>query len=78
MLNSPIDPENLPEPIRNLLQNLDPGVIEQMAGLLNQDTLTAFFQNMLGTLQQSMKPEEAEMLRQLMATLMKSMGNMGK
>ncbi|HAP93400.1 MAG TPA: hypothetical protein DCM26_02095 [Desulfotomaculum sp.] len=73
MPTSLLDPENFPEPIRNLLQNFDPAALGQLAALIDPDTLTGFLNNTLGTLRQSLKPEDAEAFDQILASLIRTM-----
>jgi len=68
-----INAENLPEPVRQLFQNFDPGALAQMAAAMDPQAVMGFLNNTLGALRQSMKPEEAAAFDQVLQSLLQAM-----
>lgn len=68
-----LNPEHLPEPVRQLFQNIDPGALAQMAAAMDPRTVMDFLNNTLGALRQSMKPEEAAAFDRVLQSLMQAM-----
>lgn len=64
-----LNPENLPEPVRQLFQNIDPGALAQMAAAMDPQAVVDFLNNTLGALRQSMKPEEAAAFDRVLQSL---------
>ncbi|MEW6424205.1 MAG: hypothetical protein AB1523_05575 [Bacillota bacterium] len=70
--------ENLPEPVRNLLQNIDPGALAQLATVMDPNTVMEFLNNTLSSVRQSMKPEEAAIFDQVLNSLRQAMQSQKK
>jgi len=66
-----IDLENLPEPIRNLLQNIDLNTLAQLASSMDANTALGFLNSALDIMKQSMKPQDMAILDQLLQYLIK-------
>jgi hypothetical protein len=64
--------DNFSELIRSLLQNFDPSMLKQMASMMDQDTLMNLIKNLMDNLDQTMKPEEVQVLNQIMGTFLNS------
>lgn len=70
--------ENLPEPVRQLFQNIDPGNLAQMAAAMDPQAVMGFLNNTLSVLRRSMKPEEAAAFDQVLQSLMQAMQGQGE
>jgi len=70
--------ENLPEPVRNLLQNIDPGALAQLATVMDPNAVIEFLNNTLISVRQSMKPEEAAIFDQVLNSLRQAMQSQKK
>ncbi len=68
-----LDLENLPEPVRNLLQNINPDALAQLAAVMDPRTVMGFLNNTLGALRQSMKPEDAALFDQVLQSILQAM-----
>lgn len=73
-----IDLENLPEPIRNLMQNIDLNALTQLASSMDANTALEFMNSALEVLKQSMRPQDMAILDQLLQYLVKSMQEQNK
>lgn len=65
--------DNIPEPLRSILRQLDPGNLAQMASGIDPRAALNLFSGTLGALRQSMHPQQAQMLEQLLQSLVKAM-----
>lgn len=65
----------LPEPFKNVFQNIDMSTLEQLRNSLDPATLTALLSSSLGLLQNTLKPEDAQALNNLMGTVMQLLQN---
>ncbi|MGB9904825.1 MAG: hypothetical protein ACPLQO_09200 [Desulfotomaculales bacterium] len=64
--------DNLPEPLRTLFRQLNPGSLAQLPGGADPQAVYNFLNNAFFALRQSMRKEEAASLEQFLQTLLKA------
>ncbi len=78
MEKTPLDVGMLPEPLRNLLQKLDPATVEQLRASVDPAALMSFFSNAIEFMRQSLSEQDNQALNQLLAGVMQLMNQQGK
>ncbi|MDQ0287537.1 hypothetical protein J2Z49_002665 [Desulfofundulus luciae] len=78
MEKTPLDLGMLPEPLRNLLQNIDPATLEQLKASVDPAALMGFFSNAMEYMRQSLNEKDNQALNQLLAGVMRLMNQQGK
>lgn len=67
------DLKGLPEPISNLLQNIDLEAVLRLATTMNPEMIMELLNNILDNLRQSMKPEDLLAFEQVVMSLTQAM-----
>ncbi len=67
----PIDFSSLPEPLKNMAQNLDPQMIEKFISMYDPATLSLMMNSMFAMFKDSLPPEQAGALKELMENFFK-------
>ncbi|AEG15021.1 hypothetical protein G7K71_00590 [Desulfofundulus sp. TPOSR] len=78
MEKTPLDLGMLPEPLRNLLQNIDPATLEQIKAGVDPAALMGFFSSAIEFMRQSLSEQDNQALNQLLANVMQLMNQQGK
>ncbi|MHB8157205.1 MAG: hypothetical protein ACYDEQ_07420 [Desulfocucumaceae bacterium] len=71
MNNLPIDVDSLPEPLKSMVGNLDPQMIEKMISMYDPQTLALMMNSVFSMLKDSISPEQMEGLKEMMENVMK-------
>ena len=74
----PIDLDNLPESVKNMVQNLDPEFIQNMLKMYDPATLSMMMNSMFSMVKDSLSPEQNESLQKMMDHLLEMMTKGGK
>jgi hypothetical protein len=67
----PIDLSTLPEPLKSMVENLDPKMIENLLSMYDPATLSLMMNSMFSMFKGSLPPEQAEMLKEMMENILK-------
>lgn len=68
----PIDLGSLPEPFKSMVQNLDPQMIENFAGMYDPATLSVMMNTMFAMFKDSLPPDQAAAIKEMMDNLLKA------
>lgn len=74
----PIDLNTLPEPLKSMLQNLDPQMIENMAKMYDPATLSMMMNSMFSMFKDSLSPDQTESLQKMMDHLLQMLAKGSK
>ncbi|MGB9803416.1 hypothetical protein [Desulfofundulus sp.] len=69
MEKSPLDLGLFPEPLRNLVQNIDPATLEQLKATVDSAALMGLFNNAMEFIRQSLGEQDSRALNQLLANI---------
>ncbi|MFZ5648447.1 MAG: hypothetical protein ACOY30_12600 [Bacillota bacterium] len=67
----PIDMSSLPEPLKSMAENLDPQMIEKFMKMYDPATLSMMLNSMFSMFKDSLTPEQAEKVQEMMESVMK-------
>ena len=74
----PIDFDTLPEPLKSMLQNFDPQLIENMLKMYDPATLSMMMNSAFSMFKDSLPPEQTESLQKMMDNLLEMLAKGGK
>lgn len=67
----PIDLGSLPEPVKSMLENLDPEVIKNMISMYDPATLSMMMNSMFSMMQDKIPPDQMNSLKEMLDSLIK-------
>ncbi|HBV97624.1 MAG: hypothetical protein JL50_03725 [Peptococcaceae bacterium BICA1-7] len=69
----PIDMDTLPEPIKSMVQSLDPQMIENMLAMYDPATMSLMMNSVFAMLKDTLPPDQLEGIKEMMDNLLKIM-----
>ncbi|MCL6610064.1 MAG: hypothetical protein K6T66_00840 [Peptococcaceae bacterium] len=69
----PIDLSTLPEPLKSMVQNIDPQVIEKYLSMYDPATLSVMLNSMLSMFQHALSPDQHKAIKEMIENFLKTM-----
>ncbi|MFZ5644365.1 MAG: hypothetical protein ACOY46_12310 [Bacillota bacterium] len=71
MNNLPIDVDSLPEPLKSMVSNLDPQMIQKMLTMYDPATLSTMMNSVFSMLKDSLSQEQIDNMKEMMDNVLK-------